>query len=217
MEALTPIRYPSPAKSRVNPNKRITYYIFKCYCGKEFKIKERIAKYKKIYSCGCDNKLDKLTKQNYRIYQIYKGMKQRCENQNTEAFKEYGAKGIIICETWKNSFEKFCKWSLKNGYDKNLTIDRINNKGNYSPNNCRWTTPSIQVQNTRLIYSTNTSGYRGVAIDINNPKKPWRASIGLNNERIWLGNYKCRLEAAYTYDNFIRLNKTEHPTNFKEY
>ena len=73
-------------------------------------------------------------------------MKARCYNKSCCNYKYYGARGIKICDEWlgKDGFNNFLKWSIDNGFKKELSIDRINNNGDYKPNNCRWTTKSIQ-------------------------------------------------------------------------
>lgn len=95
------------------------------------------------------------------LYPVWQNMKSRCLNPNTESYSNYGARGITICDEWSDSFEVFEKWAILNGYNKNLTIDRINNDGNYDPFNCRWVSRTIQARNTRVLKSTNMSGYRG--------------------------------------------------------
>ena len=82
-----------------------------------------------------------------RLYRIWKAMKTRCYNPNYPKYKNYAGKGIIICEEWKTDFAKFREWAIQNGYADNLTIDRINNNGNYEPSNCRWVTNKIQSNN----------------------------------------------------------------------
>ena len=76
-------------------------------------------------------------------------MKMRCYRKNHNAYKNYGGRGIIVCDDWKNDFMKFYNWAIKNGYNDNLTIDRINNSGNYEPLNCKWSTSKEQSNNTR--------------------------------------------------------------------
>lgn len=81
-----------------------------------------------------------------RLYHIWKTMRQRCNNPNNKKYKNYGNRGIVICEEW-NDFSKFYEWAMSNGYSDNLMIDRINVNGNYEPANCRWTTPQTQSNN----------------------------------------------------------------------
>jgi len=79
----------------------------------------------------------------------YSGMKQRCYNPNNSDYKDYGARGIIVCDEWLKNPEAFFAWSVSNGYEKGLTIDRIKVNGNYSPDNCRWITNAEQQANKR--------------------------------------------------------------------
>lgn len=88
-------------------------------------------------------------KKNTRLYRIWLQMKNRCFNIRTNRYKDYGGRGITVCDEWKNDFTKFYDWSILNGYQENLTIDRIDNDGNYEPSNCRWVTVKIQNRNSR--------------------------------------------------------------------
>lgn len=110
-------------------------------------------------SCGCLRKEVAKKQQtkhgfrNERIYYIWRGIKERCLNPNSPRFETYGAKGITICEEWKE-FVNFKDWAFDNGYKDDLTIDRIDNSKGYYPENCRWADKTTQTRN------------RGIAIKI---------------------------------------------------
>lgn len=128
-----------------------SYWSCLCDCGKKKNIRADGLKNGNTRSCGCLQK-EKATIHGIRytrLYKIWKGIKQRCYNEKSTNYKNYGGRGITICYEWKNNAEVFYDWAIANGYEEELTIDRINNDGNYEPNNCRWTTNKEQARNKR--------------------------------------------------------------------
>ncbi|MBR6551974.1 MAG: hypothetical protein IKT89_03940 [Clostridia bacterium] len=132
-----------------NDKNNRTQWLCKCSCGREKIIRGSSLTSGNSKTCGCQSGKKK-TQELYgsRLYRVWANIKSRCTNPNYPRFKDYGGRGIALCESWL-IFENFKCWALSNGYTDKLTIDRIDNNGNYEPNNCRWVTQKINNTNKR--------------------------------------------------------------------
>lgn len=142
-----------------------TKWLCECDCGNKKAIPLDSLLSGKGKSCGCLRK--EVTKNrvkthgltNTRLHNVWANMKNRCYNNKNKSYVNYGGRGIKVCDEWL-SFENFYKWSLQNGYDDNLTIDRIENNKKYEPSNCRWSDMETQANNTRKNVFVEIEGIR---------------------------------------------------------
>ena len=159
-----------------------TFVLCECDCGKVTKVRIEHLKSGHTKSCGCyQKKQTSKAKRTHgrepkRLYSIWSNMKTRCYNKNTECYSGYGGRGITVCDEWKK-FEAFRDWALSNGYSDDLTIDRIDNDGNYEPSNCRWATDDEQRNNTRRNHFLE---YQGKRLTI----KQWSLIVGISDKTI---------------------------------
>lgn len=173
----------------------VTYY--KLFNGEVKSCGVKGCEYAHSLRKGCANHV-KHRKSNTRLYSIWNGMKSRCYRTDNRNFRNYGGRGISVCEEWRDNFEVFEEWALSNGYADHLTIDRINNDGNYEPSNCRWATRSEQDANKRV---RALRAYKDLYVwEINGVKKSiieWCAEYGLSRSMV---TYRVNVKGMTPYE-----------------
>ena len=186
-------------------------------CKKEIKIEnyQCYAVYKRIKYCNqkCYFEYKSKNQHSYdNLYKRYCDMKSRCYNKNKKNYKYYGGRGIKVCDEWlgKNGYNNFKKWALENGYKKELSLDKIDNNGNYSPNNCRWVNQRIQNINKRPSVK-NSSGFVGVRK--HSCSNRYYGSVKINNKGYYTGMSDDIIIAAIMRNNYIIDNNLDNELN----
>lgn len=191
-----------------------TKWICKCECGATTIQDGARLRNGSSQSCGClqrelaSKRLKKrITKHGYsntRLYHIWVGMKNRCSCENNTNYACYGARGITVCNEWTDDFERFKEWALKNGYNDDLTIDRIDVNKGYSPENCRFATRHEQALNRR---TTHIVSYQGENKTLYEWSKIFRINVDTLRSRIF--EQKWSVERAFTTPVKERKGKQE--------
>lgn len=188
-------------------------YLCQCECGTIKEVNATDLVNGKNKSCGC-YKIDIHSTHNLskdRLYKVWTGIKGRCYNENNPHYKNYGGRGITMCEEWENNFQSFYDWAYANGYDKTVkkgmcTIDRIDVNKGYSPENCRWVDMKTQDNNKRnTIYLT----YKGEKKSLTE----WTELTGITKHAILK-----RLKLNWDIEKILTTpvnKKYSHPKNAK--
>lgn len=139
----------------------------------------------------------------HRLHKIWRALRQRCSNVNNKKYSSYGGRGIKVSEEWSNNFECFKDWAEANGYDDSLSIDRIDNDGDYCSSNCRWATVKEQARNRRTNAYIEHEGVKKTIAE-------WAEITGIGYQTL-----RCRLLAGYPVNIAFQKELPKKPK--KEY
>jgi len=184
-----------------------TYWLCQCKCGNLHEASTGNLRSNQVMSCGC-RRIEKAYRhggKHEHLYGRFRAMHQRCNNPNNQVYNIYGGRGIKVCSEWSD-YKIFRTWAQTNGYRKDLSIDRKNNNKNYSPDNCRWVTRTIQNRNKRKQLNVS-SKYLGVYW--NKTNKKWIAKITINNKAKYIGSFINEIDAAKAKDKYVIDNNLE--------
>lgn len=172
-------------------------WLCRCDCGTEKIVRGHDLK-GGTRSCGCSRRYNTGLYQHglsdTRLHRIWRSIKDRCYNPNNQDYKHYGGRGISVCDEWKSDFMVFYKWALSTGYGEELTIDRIDTNGWYSPENCRWVSMIEQSNNRR---NNKVITFRGESLTI----AQWSRKTGVK-----YGDIQNRLNYGYSFEEAINPN-----------
>lgn len=198
---LTAIRF-DHRDNRVNGGQH--YWLFRCDCGNEVVLRKNSVISGNTKRCSCCS-AKRSAKRNTihggvgtRLYREWAGIIQRCTNPNDTSWNRYGAKGISVCDEWRD-FSSFRDWALSKGYNDNMTIDRINCLGNYEPSNCRWVTVREQANNKEKTIFITFDGER-MALSY------WADKLGISYHTLYDRLYRLGWSIEKAFTTSVRRN-----------
>lgn len=174
-------------------------WLCQCSCGNKTIAPGHDLRRGSTKSCGClaaelsSQRLKKHGMTKTRLFRIWTSMISRCGSKSNSAYENYGGRGIVVCNEWKN-FKEFYDWSIRSGYQENLSIDRINNNKGYSPENCRWTTAKQQANNRRSTIFLTVDGVKKTISE-------WAELYGIKYDTIY-----CRLQDGWSDEEAVLTN-----------
>ena len=183
-----------------------TYWVCKCDCGNVREVSTAHLRRGDSKSCGClraDTCGQMFTTHGlskHPLHKVWEAMLERCDYPNNKRYRNYGGRGITVCDEWRDDFKTFYDWSIAHGYAEGLTIDRIDVNGDYEPTNCRWVTWKDQSNNT----TTNryiTYGNKTQTLT------QWSEELGINKTTL-----RDRLESGWSVEKAFTtpLRRTKH-------
>ena len=167
-------------KRAPNKGKRV-FWLCRCVCGNVKIVQGTSLKNGVSKSCGCkksENHFKSHGLHDTALYRKWASVKNRCFNRNDKMYKHYGERDITMCDEWKNDFKAFYNWTMKNGYKENLELDRIDNDGNYCPENCRYVTHQENLRNMKRTLKVTFKGETKPLID-------WCDELNLNYHTVY--------------------------------
>lgn len=189
-------------------------YHCRCDCGTERIVNGERLRNGDSTSCGCYNreiitKPDAVYKE--RLYHVWNSMKNRCRCAKDKAYKNYGGRGIRVCDEWMHDYKAFKEWAYSHGYTDGLWLDRIDNNRDYSPENCRWATTKEQARNKR---TTVLVEYNGQTMCIADAAEDSGINVATIRRRMELGWPKEKLfapvECKYSHGDAISRGLMKH-------
>jgi hypothetical protein len=188
-------------------------------CNKSIEMsRKRAAHYRKDGALCKECKVGYESSKYRSLYNRWFGMIDRCYNEKSNSYPSYGAVGVTVCDEWRNDKNTFFEWAKKNGYQKDLDLDKDIKSRKlgiyppiYSPETCMFIPSRTNSKVTRKLISSNTTGYRGVSFD--SRSNSYVANISNNNKAIYIKKSRYAIECALAYDKYIDDNNFIHTKN----